>query len=571
FEMMPPPDSHRALTPQQKETVRRWIEQGAAYQAHWSFIPPRKTPPPEVRNGAWPRGAIDRFVLAQLERQGLGPAPEADRRTLARRAALDLTGLPPSPEELAEFLADDRPDAYERLVDRLLASPHFGERLALVWLDAARYADTNGYSIDGGRHMWLWRDWVIDAGNRNMTYDQFLIEQLAGDLLPEPSPAQLIATGFQRNNMVTHEGGTIPEENLVNYNADRVKTLGEAVLGLTLGCAQCHDHKYDPISQREYYQLFAYFNTLGDIGLDGNAGVNPRPSIQARTVLDTGEAPQLRARIAELQRQLAEVDGDAVDRWAARQRRRLHERGRSLSIHGVTPLKVSTPNAGSGFDIENRRYVRITKPQDLVAFDVSLEMPQIGHPIEAVRIAFYPADDAPGGGFGFGQLDPPPSQEGESDAAGPQTPGTFVVTAISVSAESAPGDQVNLHRLQEFRQVTASSWRTEFRPETVLDPRDDGWAPRPGDASPRLTLTLQTPIDPAEAPYMTVQVNFGRRGSLVGARFEIQALTGADDDSELDAELIPIVLKTPEQRDPPETARLRSYYAQHAADAAPLR
>jgi len=252
-ELMPPPDSHRVLKPEQKEILRRWIEQGAPYAEHWSFVPPVKAPLPEVSDKTWPRNEIDYFVLSRLDAEHLKPSPEADGRTLARRVSLDLSGLPPSAEEVEALLADENADAYERFVDHLLASPHFGERMALDWLDAARYADTNGYSIDGGRHMWLWRDWVIDAFNRNMPYDQFLREQLAGDLLPDRTEAQLIATGFQRNNMNTHEGGTIPEENLTNYNVDRVKTLGEAVLGLTLGCCQCHNHKYDPMTQEEYY------------------------------------------------------------------------------------------------------------------------------------------------------------------------------------------------------------------------------------------------------------------------------------------------------------------------------
>lgn len=192
-----------------------------------------------------PTSPIDAFVQARLAAERLQPAPEADRRTLIRRLAFDLTGLPPSAAEVEAFAADSRAGAYEALVARLIASPHFGERLALDWLDAARYADTNGFSIDGGRHMWLWRDWVIQAFNDNLPYDRLLVEQIAGDLLPDRTEGQLIASGFQRNNMTTHEGGTIPEENLVNYNADRVKTLGEAVLGLTLSCAQCHDHKFD--------------------------------------------------------------------------------------------------------------------------------------------------------------------------------------------------------------------------------------------------------------------------------------------------------------------------------------
>ncbi len=226
---MPPPKANLKLTDADKAKLKAWIEQGAKYAGHWSFIPPQRPPVP-----AGATNAIDALVRQRLTEEGLKPSPEADRATLIRRVSLDLTGLPPSASEVEAFMNDKSPLAYEQLVDRLLKSPHFGERLALEWLDAARYADTNGFSIDGGRSMWLWRDWVIQAFNDNKPYDRFLVEQLAGDLLPNRTEAELIATGFQRNNMVTHEGGTIPEENLVNYNADRVKTLGESVLGLTL-------------------------------------------------------------------------------------------------------------------------------------------------------------------------------------------------------------------------------------------------------------------------------------------------------------------------------------------------
>src|SRR6185436_15854977 len=263
----------------------------------------------------------------------LSHTPEADRRTLIRRLSLDLTGLPPSAADVDAFVDDRDPGAYERLVDRLLASPHFGERMALVWLDAARYADTNGYSIDGGRHMWLWRDWVINAFNTNLPYDQFLRDQLAGDLISNHTEAQLIATGFQRNNMNTHEGGTIPEENLTNYNVDRVKTFGESMLGLTLGCCQCHDHKYDPLTQKDYYQIYAYFNTLSDIGLDGDRGIDSRPSVKAQTVLKTGEQRELKKQIGALKEKLATPNDADVERWVAEQRDRLSARGKDFKLH----------------------------------------------------------------------------------------------------------------------------------------------------------------------------------------------------------------------------------------------
>jgi len=277
-----PPAGER-LTPQQIGLIRAWIDQGANWpessestassakpgkSAHWAFQPPRRQPAPKVRAGQWVRNAIDAFVLARLEAEGIAPSPEADRRTLIRRLSLDLIGLPPTPEETAEFLADNRPDAYERLVDRLLASPHYGEKWARHWLDLARYADSDGYETDQLRpYAWRYRDWVVSALNRNMPFDQFTIEQIAGDLLPNATVEQRAATGFHRNTLSNREGGADVEEYRVEQVIDRVSTIGTAWLGLTIGCARCHDHKYDPISQKEFYQLYAFFNNADEINI----------------------------------------------------------------------------------------------------------------------------------------------------------------------------------------------------------------------------------------------------------------------------------------------------------------
>ncbi len=558
-EVMPPVDSHRELTAEQKEILRRWIDEGAVYAKHWAFIPPVKQTLPDVADQGWVKNEVDRFVLAKLKAEGLQPADEASRQMVIRRLFLDLTGLPPGVDEVEAFVADERPDAYELLVDQLLASPHFGERMALEWLDAARYADTNGFSIDGGRHMWLWRDWVINAFNQNMPYDQFLVEQLAGDLLPNHTDAQLVASGFQRNNMVTHEGGTIPEENLTNYNADRVKTLGEAVLGLTLGCAQCHDHKYDPLTQREYYQFFAYFNMLSDIGLDGDAGVNPRPYFEAKTVLPADEAPALRERIAKLREELEHPAAEAIDKWIAEQQQSLATRGRDLELHPAEVLKVSTPNAGSGFDVEDGRFVKIASGGGLVAYDVSMRLPATDKPITGVRIVFHPDADAPRGGWGFGKLP-------TADAGSPAEKGTFVVTSFSASAESVTGDQVNLNLLRDVRKATANTWHADYRPEGVLDTGLSGWSPQVSHDGPvHLTITFAEPIDASQTPYLTTQVNFGVNAPLVAKRFEFFAVAGADDGSDLPAEIIAIVEKPTIGRTEAEQVRLKDYFAQHSA------
>jgi hypothetical protein len=276
-EVMPPPAAKNPLPEADKELLRRWIAAGAEYAQHWAFVPPRQATLPSVRQVAWPRTALDFFVLADLEKAGLQPAPPADRATLVRRLYLDLIGLPPTPAEADAFIADRMPNAYEKLVDRLLASPHYGERWARRWLDLARYADTNGYEKDRVRSMWPYRDWVIQALNQDLPFDQFTIEQIAGDLLPNASANQRIATGFHRNTMLNEEGGIDPLEFRFHAMTDRVATTGTAWLGLTLMCAQCHTHKYDPISQREYYQVMACLNNADEPVLEV-----PKPPIAKR-------------------------------------------------------------------------------------------------------------------------------------------------------------------------------------------------------------------------------------------------------------------------------------------------
>ena len=285
---MPPPSSALSLTAKQIDTLTRWIAEGAKWQKHWAFLPPVRPPVPSVKNTAWPRNPIDYFVLARLEAEGLQPSPEADAVTLIRRMSLDLTGLPPTPTEVDEFVAAwdgtsaRRQAVVEKLADRLLASPRYGERMAQRWLDGARYADTNGYQNDGERIMWRWRDWVIEAFNQNMPFDRFTIEQIAGDMLPKATLEQRIATGFNRNHRGNSEGGVIPEEFAVEYVIDRVDTTSTVWLGLTMGCARCHDHKFDPITQKEFYQLFAYFNNVPERGKAIKYGNSP-PYIKAPT------------------------------------------------------------------------------------------------------------------------------------------------------------------------------------------------------------------------------------------------------------------------------------------------
>lgn len=274
-DVMPPTKTHKVLRPEQKEMLKRWIADGAKYQEHWSLIAPKRPEVPQVKNKRWVRTPIDNFVLSRLEKEKLKPAEEADRRTLARRVALDLTGLPPTPEQVEAFVKDKSKDAYEKYVDQMLSSPHWGEHRGRYWLDAARYADTHGIHFDNFREVWAYRDWVINALNKNMPFDQFTVEQLAGDLLPNPTLDQKIASGFNRCNITTSEGGAIDEEYLVLYARDRTETTSQVFLGLTAGCAVCHDHKFDRLSQKEFYSLSAFFNNTTQKAMDGNVKDTP--------------------------------------------------------------------------------------------------------------------------------------------------------------------------------------------------------------------------------------------------------------------------------------------------------
>jgi mono/diheme cytochrome c family protein len=303
-EIMPPPRTHKKLTAEQIALLRNWVEQGAKWSTHWAFVPPHQAPLPRVAETAWPRDAIDYFILARLEAEGLRPSPEADRARLLRRLSLDLIGLPPTPAELESFLADRSPEANERAVDRLLDSPHYGEQRARFWLDAARYGDTHGLHLDNYREMWPFRDWVIRAFNINLPYDRFVIEQLAGDLLPDATLDEIVASGFNRCNVTTSEGGSIEEEVYVRNVVDRVDTTGTVFLGLSTGCARCHDHKYDPITMKDYYGLFAFFNSLDDKPLDGNAQRHP-PIIKVPSPKQTAALKRLNDRIAALRAQMS--------------------------------------------------------------------------------------------------------------------------------------------------------------------------------------------------------------------------------------------------------------------------
>ncbi len=559
---MPPASTHRGLDPEEIATLRTWIEAGAPYELHWAFIAPTRGAASPAGSGTLDPATIDTLVHARLEAQGLDFSPRASRATLVRRVTFDLTGLPPSAEEVAAVVADPRSDevVHAELVDRLLASPHYGERMALPWLDAARYADTNGFSIDGGRHAWLWRDWVIHSFNVNKPYDRFLVEQLAGDLLPDRTDETLVATGFQRNAMVTHEGGTIPEENLVTYGADRVRTYGEAVLGLTLGCAQCHDHKYDPVTQRDYYRLFAYFNQTSENAYGGDGGVNAGPTANLRSVLVTGEEDALRAKIASLESSLATPDPAQFDAWEATERAKLTARGRDLALHPARVLSMTTPNTGSGFHVEDERFAVVERPMSFLAFDMALELPTgdaaitqpITGPITGLRVVMHPDPAAPAAGWGWGE------------GAGEKR--TFALTNISVSADVVPSPQVNLHRLVPLGRATASSFAANGRPDGVLDTRPEhAWMPDLESEGPvHVTVTFEQPLDPTEVTHLTAQLNFGRHGNIAAKRMEFLVLTGEDDGAAHPPDIVEILEKPRADRSVEEQARLEAVFLREA-------
>ncbi|TLD68755.1 DUF1549 domain-containing protein [Phragmitibacter flavus] len=332
-ELMPPPDSHRTLTQSQKDLIIEWVAQGAPFENHWAFEAPTRPAVPTDISGPI-RNEIDRFVLAKLREHHLQPSPEADRSTLLRRVTLDLTGLPPTLDELNAFLADTSPDAYEKVVDRLLQSPHYGERMALPWLDAARYADSNGFQQDGDTFQWIWRDWVVKALNADMPFDQFSIEQLAGDLLPNPTNDQKIATAFNRNHLINGEGGAIAEEQRNVILFDRVDVTSTTWLGLTVACAQCHDHKYDPITHRDYFSLMAAFNNVSETGRAGGGGSRIRsapPLLELKT-------PEFDLGLAALKQKTADAITAAEPDWES-QRNQLQLKWEDQILASTDPLE----------------------------------------------------------------------------------------------------------------------------------------------------------------------------------------------------------------------------------------
>ena len=454
---MPPAGFNKTLTPAQIEAITQWIREGAKWEEHWAFTTPTRPTPPDVTNGDWVRNPIDTFILSRLEKEDLQPASEADKRTLIRRLSLDLTGLPPMREEVHQFLADNSPDAYEKMIDAFMAKPEYGEHLARFWLDVARYGDTHGLHLDNYREMWPYRDWVIEAFNKNMPFDQFTIEQLAGDLLPEPTLEQKIATGFNRCHVTTSEGGSIDEEYYVQYAIDRADTTSTVWMGLTVGCAQCHDHKYDPITQKEFYQLYAYFNNITEKAMDGNRKDSP-PVVKLPTAEQEAELAAFDEQIAELDTQtkapIPEIDATQIA-WENRIPRWTTLKPTSLYSKGGATLEVLE---------DNSILVSGTNPEQEI-YEAIVELPP--GKWSAVRLEGLTHESLPESGFGrsdngnvvltdFSVFLAPPAEDSETP---PETESTDIEANVEARAET--GSTVDADAEAQAENTSAADTDTE--------------------------------------------------------------------------------------------------------------
>ncbi|RME94322.1 MAG: DUF1549 domain-containing protein, partial [Verrucomicrobia bacterium] len=448
-DIMPPPKAKKPLDDRQKAILRQWVAEGAVYTEHWAFQKPVRPEPPPVKRADWPRNPIDRFILSRLEQEGLEPSPEADPVTLLRRVYLDLIGLPPTPEEVDAFLKDGSPDAYEKVVDRLLASPHYGERWARRWMDLARYADSNGYEKDRERSIWPWRDWLIRALNDGMPFDRFTIEQMAGDLLPDATLSQRIATGFHRNTMINEEGGNDPLEFRFHAVVDRVKVTGAAWLGLTLGCAQCHSHKFDPITHRDYYRFMAFLNNADEPRID---------------VPD----PEITRRRKEQQRRIDELEADLENRFPP-----------ELRADWFTPARVrAQAESGVEFDhLADGSFLALGPAAGKDVYTAELELPAGRY--THLQLEALPDSTLPHGG------------PGRSDG------GNFVLSEVGVALAPATGEGED--QPLRLARADADFAQSGYAAYKAIDGRKDtGWAVS-GDGNwhvaRRLTVQLAEPLE----------------------------------------------------------------------------
>ena len=528
-EIMPPPLAKSPLAAREKEILRAWVAAGAEYRPHWAFVPPRQDPLPAVKRRDWPHNPIDALVLARLEAAGLQPSPPADRHTLVRRLYLDLIGLPPTPEEADAFAHDPRPDAVERLVDRLLASPHYGERWARRWLDLARYADTNGYEKDRQRSIWPYRDWVLDALNRDLPYDQFTVEQLAGDLLPNPTLAQRIATGFHRNTMLNEEGGIDPLEFRFHAMTDRVGTTGTVWLGLTLGCAQCHTHKYDPITQREFYQVMAFLNNADEPEL-----TVPRPDLTARRRELEAEIAALEAKASE---RASTVEGEAkFTAWLTQEAARAARWTTLRPVAATSNLPLLTVLADDSVlasgDMSKRDLYELTFRSDLRG-------------ITAIRLEALPDERLPRQGPGRVYYEGPI--------------GDFFLSEIKGTADAQP---------LQFKFATHSFANGKHTALAAFDgdPRT-GWSIQGAQGKPSTAVfNLAAPVD---ARALKLQLLFERYYAAGLGRFRVAVTTTRHAvQAGLPPDVEELLTMPPERWSPTQRERLRQHYVTVAPEFA---
>ena len=538
-ERMPPADKGKKLSDAQIALVKLWVEQGTPYKGHWAYIAPTRPALPNLQHSKWEaRNAIDRFILARLEHEGLSPSPEADKVRLIRRLTLDLTGLPPTIQEVDDFLKDDSPKAYKKVVDRLLASPRYGERMALDWLDAARYADTHGYHIDSGRNMTRWREYVIDSFNNNLPFDRFTIEQLAGDLLPNATVQQKIASGFNRNHMINFEGGAIPEEYHNAYIVDRVNTTSTVWLGLTLACAQCHDHKFDPLTTKDFYRLYAFFHNVPENGLDGSRG-NAMPAIKAPGPDDKKRIQELESDIASLEAALKAGLPD-LDRSQMVWERTLPSRSRTI-WKTLTLDKLQAKGATLKALPDKSIVAEGTNPDSetyTVGFRSDLDK------ITALRLEVLPDDRLAAKG------------------PGRSANGNFVMTGFRILL----GDEMKGTELK-VKSASADFSQATFPISGVLN-KGTGWGIHPQFGKPHWAIfELQEPLA-ATGKEITVQMLFHSPfGQHQFGKFRLSATNSANPlTPDTMPEKIGVILALPaEKRNEAQKVELRNYYRESVA------
>jgi hypothetical protein len=554
-EKMPPPDSGKDLTAEQIQLLRQWIHEGARYEEHWSFVPPARPEPPKVERDDWIRNPIDTFILARLESSGLSPSREADKATLIRRVTLDLTGVPPTPQEVDAFANDQSATAYEALVDRLLKSDRYGERMSQVWLDNARYADTMGYQADWERYQWRWRSWVIDAYNRNLPFDQFTIEQLAGDLLPNPSTEQLIATGFNRNHRINDEGGIIPEEYLVEYVVDRVETTSATWMGLTMGCARCHDHKFDPISQVDFYRMFAIFNGVPEKGKEGRLGyATPYLRVAVRGMDDEYQALQQRVaeRDAAFNQEVAKLDSQR-EAWIRTQAVELAAAADPWQI--LEPSDVDAVGAVDFQSLGDGSYLasgdNLTNPTYVVQLS-----PAEGR-ITGIRLEALTHPSLSGGGLSSGN-------------------GNVILTDFTVERTKADGGKP---RALKIASAVADYAQGGFPVKQAIDKdKTSGWAVdgHRKKENRAAIFTFAKPVDVKAGETLTVRLDHRSkypRREVGRFRLSITSMENPDFQSTLGmpADVVKAIGTKPERRNAKQNTRLAEYHGSVAEETKELR